>query len=241
MQFYLSEDIELIYTENICNEFKLHNHTKHVVVSMVMKGCVKLYYNNINIVCNEFDTFIIRPYMPHSVVIEKDAKLLSICINKNCVTLKNKECIIQQINNKINTTELSNIITQQLQEKLLESVEYIFESSDSLCVDIPTEILEIANKIEQQADCCISLNQLSDEVFVSKYHLVRKFKAKFGLTPHQFLIQIRIRKSQKSIASGNRLIDAALDNGFFDSSHFSKCFEKIVGVSPLNYKKAINK
>ncbi|MBR4325518.1 MAG: helix-turn-helix domain-containing protein, partial [Bacteroidales bacterium] len=66
---------------------------------------------------------------------------------------------------------------------------------------------------------------------------IRKFKSKIGITPHQFLIQVRVRNAQKDIAAGGRLIDAAIDNGFYDSSHFDKCFQKIVGIPPSEYSK----
>jgi AraC-like DNA-binding protein len=46
---------------------------------------------------------------------------------------------------------------------------------------------------------------------------------------------IRLNNAKKLLASGNTLIDTALECGFFDQSHFTNCFKKYFGVSPKQY------
>jgi len=147
----------------------------------------------------------------------------------------------------VNTVEsLCNIIGQRYYESGVcpdakaifdDAVHQIYETIGDERYRLPSEIQAIADKIMQMSDRMCNLDKLSSEVYVSKYHLIRKFKSKIGITPHQFLIQVRVRKAQKEIADGGRLIDAAIDNGFYDSSHFDKCFQKIVGIPPSEYSK----
>jgi AraC-like DNA-binding protein len=70
---------------------------------------------------------------------------------------------------------------------------------------------------------------------MSKFHYIRRFRKIAGLTPNRFRIQNRIRKAQQMLRDGRPITEAALDVGFYDQSHFSKYFKRIVGVSPKEY------
>ena len=91
------------------------------------------------------------------------------------------------------------------------------------------------NKIEQFPEYDNTIEQFADEIYVSKYHYIRRFKEISGLTPHKFQIQSRIRKSQKLLISQNSIADISLIVGFYDQSHFDKYFKKIVDISPTEY------
>ena len=242
MQYFISDDrnIEFVVTEKITKDFTLHNHTHHYVVSYILKGSCKLFYNNVTMDLSKGDVFIVRPYMPHSVMVDQESKILSLCIHKSLLNDK----VLDELNSIISLkfNELSNeiILDKTVEEKLLDGVSLIKQTINDERYKLPKEIESIAEKIAEKSSEPFSLNQLSSEVYVSKYHLIRKFKSKIGLTPHQFMIQVRVRKAQKSIAEGERLVDAAIDNGFYDSSHFDKCFEKIVGIAPSDFSKKSN-
>ena len=85
MQYFISDDrmIEFVVTEDITKEFGLHNHTGHYVISFITKGKATVFYNNVSVVLAKGDTFIIRPYMPHSVAVESGSQILSMCIKKD--------------------------------------------------------------------------------------------------------------------------------------------------------------
>ncbi len=57
----------------------------------------------------------------------------------------------------------------------------------------------------------------------------------FGMTPHQFCIQNRIRKSQGLLDEEKTISRIAAEMGFYDQSHFDKAFQRIVGISPSEY------
>lgn len=83
------------------------------------------------------------------------------------------------------------------------------------------------------------IEDMAQSVAVSPYHMIRKFKSSFGLTPHQFQIQCRVRKAQKLLEEGKSVIEAAYATGFCDQSHFDRCFRKIVRLTPNEYKQAV--
>ena len=93
------------------------------------------------------------------------------------------------------------------------------------------------HKLIQVPEETISIEEMSNEICVSSFHMIRQFKKDVGLTPHQFQIQCRIRKAQKMLLSDKTIAEVALDAGFFDQSHFVRCFKKIVGMTPASYQK----
>jgi AraC-like DNA-binding protein len=81
----------------------------------------------------------------------------------------------------------------------------------------------------------INIDRMAKKYNKTSFQLIRAFKAHTGLTPIAYLILIRLNKAKKLLASGNTLIDTALECGFFDQSHFTNCFKKYFGVSPKQY------
>lgn len=71
------------------------------------------------------------------------------------------------------------------------------------------------------------------------YSFIRSFKKAHGLTPHQYIIESRLRAARSLIASGQcDVTEAALNCGFSSPSHFSATFRKRWGVSPSEFKPA---
>ena len=82
----------------------------------------------------------------------------------------------------------------------------------------------------------VSLEQLSALSGLTRFHLCRAFRLKFGLSPHQYQLQLRINLGQKLLASGTEILEAALDSGFSSQSHFTRHFKIMVGITPGRYR-----
>lgn len=93
----------------------------------------------------------------------------------------------------------------------------------------------LADKIIDHPEQELPIETLATHIFVSKYYLIRKFKSSIGMTPHQFCIQNRIRKSQRMLDKDKTISGIATEMGFYDQSHFDKAFRRIVGISPSEY------
>ena len=83
----------------------------------------------------------------------------------------------------------------------------------------------------------LSLERLSSEFFVSKYHLCHSFKKNTGLTIKEYIDQKRLSKANEYIAEGSCLSDAANRAGFKDYSSFYRCFVKNNKENPSKIKK----
>lgn len=81
----------------------------------------------------------------------------------------------------------------------------------------------------------VSLSQLTALTNLSPFHLLRVFHNRAGFPPHEYQTQVRIAHARRLIRSGMPLSQAAVETGFFDQSHLSRNFKRIVGVTPRQY------
>ncbi|HYN95142.1 MAG TPA: AraC family transcriptional regulator [Pilimelia sp.] len=81
----------------------------------------------------------------------------------------------------------------------------------------------------------VALTDLARAVNLSPFHLLRVFRTEFGLTPHAYQIQARVEHAKRLLARGISVTRAAHDSGFFDSSHLTRHFRRLVGVAPGHY------
>lgn len=92
--------------------------------------------------------------------------------------------------------------------------------------------------IENNYDKEINLDLISREAAFSKYHFIRKFKESFGLTPNQYLIEVRLKKAKKLLLEGISIQDTCWQVGFDSKSSFSNLFKRKFGLSPTSYIQA---
>lgn len=83
------------------------------------------------------------------------------------------------------------------------------------------------------------LEEFSRVVGLSKYYLEKVFKKSTGMSPHQYVIQLRVERAKQLLASSSKsIIEIAMELGFFDQSHFTNAFRHFTGTSPLAYRVA---
>lgn len=83
----------------------------------------------------------------------------------------------------------------------------------------------------------LTLVRLAAEARLSPYHFLRMFESLTGVTPHQYLMRIRLRRAAaRLIAEPTKIVDIALDSGFGDVSNFNRAFKAEFGVSPGAYR-----
>ena len=242
MQYYQHDKypIEFVLSENIDKHFTSHNHVRHYVISMVMRGVVTAYLENREMACHRGDVFIIPPYTVHSVRQTKNTRLLSMCIGTTFiedVDLENAEVIVQDL---LRDAVKRGIFGDEQSEKLLASLRMVYSLRDQEWKVMDAGIKILTDKITSHPEQDLSIETLAADIYVSKYYLIRKFKNYIGMTPHQFCIQNRIRKSQGLLEAERTVGEISVEMGFYDQSHFDKAFRKIVGISPSEYIRSKN-
>lgn len=84
----------------------------------------------------------------------------------------------------------------------------------------------------------ISLDELSRVAGLSRFHLLRAFKRRFGVPPHAYQIDARISRARLLLQRGISPANIASYIGFADQSHFARHFKRLLGVTPARYAHA---
>jgi AraC family transcriptional regulator len=79
----------------------------------------------------------------------------------------------------------------------------------------------------------VDLDMLAKAAGLSKYHMIRLYKMVFGLSPYQYLQQIKTAQAQQLLFAQKRSIqETAFSLGFQDTSSFSRMYHKQTGFYP---------
>jgi AraC-like DNA-binding protein len=82
----------------------------------------------------------------------------------------------------------------------------------------------------------LDLTTLAKKFRVDKFQLIRQFKRHAGVTPQVFLTIVRVEKARKYLDDQYPLVEAALEAGFYDQSHFHRYFQHFTSFTPGQYK-----
>ena len=114
-----------------------------------------------------------------------------------------------------------------------KKIELGFEES----LNIKRDLANVKNYIDAHYATPITLDQLADIAFMSKFHLVREFSKALGTSPIEYLLERRIGEARILLSSTSMSIsDIASAVGFSSSSYFSQRFKLITGNTPIEFR-----
>lgn len=83
----------------------------------------------------------------------------------------------------------------------------------------------------------IQLEDLASMTHLSRFYISHSFKKEIGMSPMEYLIDIRIKESKILLRTTNYSISQVADIvGFTTPTYFSKQFRKSTGISPTDYR-----
>ena len=91
--------------------------------------------------------------------------------------------------------------------------------------------------ISENLDSPLTVDELAERIFLSKYYFIRLFKKEVGYTPHEYIVVSRVNFAAfllKSTAFSIKNI--AIKCGFADESSFCTTFKRVMGSTPLSYR-----
>ena len=99
---------------------------------------------------------------------------------------------------------------------------------------LPREkLLRAIEYIQEQLDADLTVSGIAQAVYMSPYHFTRLFKGSTGQSPHQYVVEARVRKAKELLATGKFTIsEAASHVGFVDQSHLTRHFKRVFGLPP---------
>ncbi|WP_051095185.1 AraC family transcriptional regulator [Streptomyces sp. LaPpAH-108] len=82
-----------------------------------------------------------------------------------------------------------------------------------------------------------TLERLAADLGTSPFALLRAFRAAYGMPPHTWLTDARVRRARLLLDEGTSPAEAAVAVGFTDQPHLNRHFTRIVGVPPGAYRR----
>lgn len=98
------------------------------------------------------------------------------------------------------------------------------------------QMIEIINHyIEQNWEKPLRVDDLCEQVYLSKYYFMRFFKEMTGISVYHYIIQKRLMGTISLMEEGIPITSACLQCGFGDYSCFFRAFKKQFGIPPAQY------
>ncbi|MFH0925759.1 MAG: AraC family transcriptional regulator [bacterium] len=254
--------VQVVWAKAITNDFPRHIH-KTYCIGIIDEGAREIIIKNRSIIIPEKSLFILNPGVPHQCR-SFESKLHSYRII--CVTTRFMKDLVNQIaetdqpipyfpdiifsDERVLTLINKFLLFLKEKKPLMEREEVILALCSRLVLnyaEFPPSVPEINTRQEIIREICkyieknyprdLSLSKIARKAGLSPFHFQRLFLKEIGISPHDYLVQLRIKKARELLLNGLDIIGVALDTGFADQSHFTRCFKKIMGVTPGRFFK----
>ena len=197
---------------------------------MLLEGQEHNYYSDAN------DPFQKIWFNFRGVLSEQIIKIYNL---ENAVLFKNTNIMpfLEEIHNLCQNATSPDMIQTEGSCLFLKIIQFLSRNHQKITTDsVPVDM------IRYYIDCNITKNvKMSDISQMANYtaqHIIRLFKQKYGITPHQYIIDSKIKISLAMLRATNKSIEEiSTELSFSDPHHFSHLFEKKMGVRPSVYRK----
>lgn len=240
IRYYIEETkgVELIKSNASGIRYPPHNHVSVYTLGMVLQGNVLLHLGGKQFSLSVNDTYMVPPYVAHSLVATMPCSLLCLCVGRRFFDAPKE---------RLPFDEIAGLLARAFEEggandrQLLLFWDFLqhFRNYERRSADRHGPVAQLSDMIAGNPEHPLTGREMADEVAHSRFHLIRKFKSEIGLSPHQFQLQNRVRKAQRLLREPFSLAEIALRAGFCDQSHLTRCFEKIVGLPPGAYRRSV--
>lgn len=251
------EHVRIVRGAGVTNHFPRHTHSMFCV-GAVHHGRTMISHRGTSTTIEEGEYFVMNPWQTH----ERDCVENSYTII--CVSLDFMESVSRQIPGKFSGIPNFRrmVFSDELIARDIRCLFRLIEQKstklewESLLVSLLSglivrhahgfqvphsvafarkEVSRARELIERDYSRNLSLEELANVACLSPFHFQRVFRGELGVSPHEYLIQVRIRKAREYLERGVSPAQVAADTGFVDQSHFSRHFRRHVGVPPGKY------
>lgn len=98
------------------------------------------------------------------------------------------------------------------------------------------KVERVAHYIDTHFAGPLPLQDLCDAARLSGSYLIRAFKKRYGVAPHEYQTNRRIQYAKARLRAGAPIAQVALDTGFADQAHFQRVFKRMTAATPGQYR-----
>ncbi|WP_308776233.1 AraC family transcriptional regulator [uncultured Bilophila sp.] len=250
--------VEAYWLQNVLEPFPSHFHD-YYLIGFIEKGSRELVCGGQRYVTLEGDLFTLNPHEPHGCrsydgkpfsyrgigVLPDVMRAAMREITGQAMLPQFRERILSQSELACSLRDLHAMIVQEDKEFRKEEIFLMLlgqllrdNAGETPLPDAYKDesgIGAVCAYLEEHSAEPVSLERLGEIAGLSKYYLLRSFTKQKGISPYRYLETIRIAKARKLLERNVPLIEAALQTGFADQSHFSRFFKRLIGVTPRQY------
>lgn len=91
----------------------------------------------------------------------------------------------------------------------------------------------VAERLRQDCARGWQLDEMAREAHLSRAQFTRRFRARFGSAPGEWLLHLRVENARQMLLESDATLESiARATGFCDAAHFSRAFKKLSGRAP---------
>jgi len=172
------------------------------------------------------DDYLVKPFEEEEVLVQIENLLKNAKVRQATVLVEKAEADLQPaFSERENTTQLALAAQQRCPNPVVSAAdsEWLAQLEENL----QNELAKFDFKLEQ----------LAELMLVSRRQLGRQVKALTGLTPSEYLLEVRLQQARQLLMENNvkTVKEATYTVGIRDTKHFSKQFRQRFGKSPSAY------
>ncbi len=100
----------------------------------------------------------------------------------------------------------------------------------------PAPLIAAINDININYAEPLTTERISAAAYISRSYLNRMFQRYLSVSPHEYLLSVRLSHAMRLLDAGESMTETALAVGFQDSSSFAATFKRLRGMTPTEYK-----
>lgn len=250
-----SSDITALSASFTDFSYKKHCHQEYAF-GVTLRGIQQ--YNLDGVSCSSYEqgVMLFSPEQTHDgwahdkekgldyVMVYVDPKLIADIGKKDIVRFPTP--VVYDSSLARNITNLANVILNEQDEAwsselLLTILETVILAEYNLYVKKDNALI---NKAKEIIYCTtgkvLKLDEICNELSMSKFQFIRLFKANTGISPYQYFLFCKLCRVKKILATNNDVYSAVTECGFVDLSHLNRHFKKVYGVTALEFTSHFN-
>lgn len=189
-------------------------------------------------------TFLVCPYPVHLVPFE-NCQLVGVSLQGIVVDVYREALlgatVLQGPPCNIAAVQLQQLITlhnnAQWAEASATSYTVLCTLSDCQTDTPPALVSSALALIREQYANVFGVEEIADMLQVSKSHLIRVFSAFTGISPGQYLTNVRIEEAKRVLLHAAIPLEIVANvSGFSSANYFCKVFKKQTGITPAAWR-----
>lgn len=228
----------------------------HVEILFVTKGKVNMMIDSKELVVNTGEISIVFPYAVHSYEAAPDAELYIMMFEPRIAYPFENELLSKKPLNPHITDcrelfdvfeKIYTLLSNQDELKLKTATSYLSAIVGEVLCKMPLYDVEGVSEnmtipiliycSEHFCDEDISLNKISNELYISKGYVSKIFSYKIKYGFREYINELRISKAKELLSKTDmKIINVMLECGFKNQSSFNRIFYEICGTSPREYR-----